>query len=122
MITGRIDDRGQAKVPLEIRARSGRFHSLEAIVDTGFSGYLTLDPEAVEQLDLRPMRTIDVSLAGNLRRTLNTFRGQVVWHHHLRTVRILEANGIPLVGMRLLAGSLLTVQVREGGQVLIEEM
>ena len=92
------------------------------VVDTGFSGHLTLNTVLIELLGLRPMQTVGVTLAGNLRRTLNTFRGLVLWHDQLRTVRVLEASGTPLLGMRLLTGSQLTVQVRDGGNVLIEEL
>ena len=83
---------------------------------------MTLDPEFIKRLNLWPMRLVDVTLAGNLGRTLNTFRGAVLWHNQLRIVRILEASGIPLLGMRLLADGEVTIQVRPGGQVLIEEL
>lgn len=57
MINGAVDDLGQASVPLEIRFSDGRFYSLEVVVDTGFNGHLTLYPELIEQLGLRPMRS-----------------------------------------------------------------
>ena len=122
MINGAVDDLGQATIPLEIGYRGGGSHSLEVVVDTGFSGHLTLHPELIVQLGLRPMRSLDVALAGNLQRTVNTYRGQALWHGKPKTVRILEASGAPLLGMRLLSGSQLTVQAVEGGQVLIEEL
>ncbi|MDE2844635.1 MAG: clan AA aspartic protease [Chloroflexota bacterium] len=122
MIRGAVDNFGQASVPLEIRYGDGEFHSLRVVVDTGFHGHLTLYPEIIGQLGLRPMRSLDVALAGNLRRTVNTYRGQVLWHGQLKTIRILEASGAPLLGMRLLSGSQLTIQAMEGGQVLIEEL
>ena len=122
MIRGNVNAGRQATIPIEIRGRGGLFHSLEAVIDTGFSGHLTLDPETIKLLDLRPMRSVDVILAGNLGRTLNAFRGAVLWHDQMRTVRILEASGMPLLGMRLLAGSQLTLQVRIGGEALIEQM
>ncbi|MDE2778399.1 MAG: clan AA aspartic protease [Chloroflexota bacterium] len=122
MINGTVDNLGQARVPLEIRYGDGEFHSLRVVVDTGFNGHLTLYPELILQLGLRPMRSLDVSLAGNLQRTVNTFRGQVLWHGQLKTIRILEASGAPLLGMRLLSGSQLTIQAKQDGQVLIEEL
>ena len=64
MIRGNVNAGRQATIPIEIRVRDGLFHSLEAVIDTGFSGHLTLDPETIKLLDLRPMRSVDVMLAG----------------------------------------------------------
>ena len=54
--------------------------------------------------------------------SLNAWLAQVLWHERLRTIRVLEAEGVPLLGTRLLAGSQLTAQFRNGGEVLIEEL
>ena len=91
-------------------------------MDTGFSGYLTLPFELVELLGLNPRKPLNVTLATNLSRRVRSFGAQVRWHYELRSIRVLEASGTPLVGMRLLAGSRLTIQVRSGGEVLIEEL
>ena len=45
-----------------------------------------------------------------------------MWHDRLRSIPVLEASGPPLLGTRLLAGSQLTAQFRNGGEVLIEEL
>ena len=61
-------------------------------------------------------------LGGNVHRRLNARRGFLIWHDRLRAIPVLEASGPPLLGMRLLAGSQLTAQIRNGGDVLIEEL
>ena len=61
-------------------------------------------------------------LANRVRASLNVWLAQVLWQERIHTVQILEAEGVPLLGTRLLAGCLLTAQFTNGGQVLIEEI
>ena len=63
-----------------------------------------------------------VTLGTGIRRRLNTWDGQVQWHEDRKEVQVLQAEGIPLIGMSLLEGSRLTVDVEVGGQVFIEEL
>ena len=122
MIRGRVDARRQARVPLEIRGNDGRIRSIEAVIDTGFSGHLTLPPAVIRRLGLEVDSQTNVILADNVPGRLNVSKGQILWHDRLRTVPFLAARGVPLLGMRLLAGSQLNIQVRPGGEVVIEEM
>ena len=122
MIRGRVNSRLEALVPLEIMGRDGWFQTVAAVVDTGFDDFLTLPPEVTRFSGLEPRASIDITLAGGTQERWNTWIGQVLWHDKPRTVRILEAPGTPLLGMSLLQDSQLTVQVRDGGDVLIEEL
>ena len=61
-------------------------------------------------------------LANRVQASLNVWLAQVLWHERIRTVHILESEGVPLLGTRLLAGSRMTAQFRSGGEVLIEEL
>jgi clan AA aspartic protease len=122
MIRGRVDDWREARVPLEIRAGDGEFQSIVGVVDTGFTGDLALPPGVIRCLALAPSAPTGVTLAGGKRELWNTWSGQVLWHDKLRTIRILEAGGTPLLGMELLQDSQLVVQIRVGGEVVIEEL
>jgi predicted aspartyl protease len=51
MITGVFNDR-EARVPLVVHGPNDHEQGVAAIVDTGFSGYLTLPLEVVEALGL----------------------------------------------------------------------
>ena len=46
----------------------------------------------------------------------------MLWHDQLRDVQVLEANGVPLLGMELMEDSQLTIQPRINGSVLIERL
>ena len=122
MITGKVDARRQAWVQLEIRDGGGRFQSVNAVVDTRFNGYLTLTPEMIGRLDLEPELQTNVTLATGVRERVNTWSGYVLWHDQPRLVHILESEGTPLLGMRLLEENQLTIHVRINGDVWIEKL
>ena len=122
MIRGRVDALRQARVQVEVERIDGSFEPIEAIVDTGFDGHLTLPPEVIAGLNLEPDRPTEVDLAAGLRETVNTWRGEVLWHDQTRSILILEASGYPLLGMELMEDSQLTMQPRINGHVLIEPL
>ena len=51
-----------------------------------------------------------------------TYAGTVDWHGETRRVRVHEVDGRPLIGMSLLRGSRLVVDVIEDGGVSIEPL
>ena len=121
-IRGQIDSDLEVRVPLQIAGNDGRFWSTEAVIDTGFNGFLTLPRDLVDSLGFRRRRRTNVLLANRVQASLNVWLAQVLWHERIRTVHILESEGVPFFGTRLLAGSQMTAQFRSGGEVLIEEL
>ena len=52
----------------------------------------------------------------------DVYVAQVTWDSKVRTILVDEADADPLVGMRLLRGHELKMQVRYGGQVTIKRL
>lgn len=52
MITGVVNARYEATIRLSVRDVHGQVQQIEAILDTGFSGSLTLPPATIHSLDL----------------------------------------------------------------------
>jgi hypothetical protein len=50
------------------------------------------------------------------------YQATVLWHGQPRPILVLEASGDPLVGMSLLYGSRVTLDVMDGGPVTIEKL
>ena len=117
-----MDDRGQVRIPLEISDGNGQFQTIATILDTGFNGSIALPGRDVERLGLEASFPTNVILGNNVPARLNSWSGYVLWHEQPRLIQGLVAAGAPLLGMRRLRGSQLTVRVRPGGDVLIEEM
>ena len=52
MIEGVVNSAFDAVVNLVIRGSSGRAREIEAVIDTGYKGFLTLPPELIAELGL----------------------------------------------------------------------
>ena len=52
---------------------------------------------------------------------MREFDGVVSWHGQSRRVAVLDTGDEPLLGTSLLSGSRISIDMRSGGEVLIEE-
>lgn len=59
------------------------------------------------------------ALGGRQRECIRHYEGTVVWDGRLRRIVVDEARTAPLVGMGLLGGYALNIEVRSGGSVTI---
>ena len=122
MIRGRVAAGQRASVEITLLGSQGYTLSLTATLDTGFEGYITLPPEAISTLGLAPLTPSTYQLANGQSVQFNTYLATVSWHGRPRLVLALEANGIPLLGTSLLWGSRVTLEMQEGGPVIIDEL
>lgn len=106
---------------MENGATAGGGEEVEAVIDTGFDGELTLPKKTIRQLGYPYAGSAGGTLADGTEVQFDYHEGRALWHGHVRPVAVLAAEGQPLVGMALLRGSRLAVDAVPGGQVLIEE-
>lgn len=99
-----------------------RWERVGTVVDTGFTGHLTLRPETVERLALPIIGSAESILADGSTTIEDVCLSRVVWHGTPRPVRALVAEAAPLLGMSLLRGSELRVRIVGGGDVRIGEL
>jgi len=121
MIHGVVKNR-EALVELEVSAGAGKTHRIEAVIDTGYNGYLTLPSHIVAALQLPSAGQRRGTLADGSVVRFEVFIATVNWHAKQREVLVSQMSGAPLVGMSLLNGSRLTIDASEGGRVSIEEL
>jgi clan AA aspartic protease len=121
MIRGVITS-NEARVQLSIRGLGQRKRSIVAVIDTGFSAWLTLPPAVVAALRLRWLGSDRATLADGSQALFDVYEATVVWDRRSRLIPIYEANAEPLVGMTLLGGYELNIQVREHGAVTIKPL
>ena len=121
MIRGVLNDDHEPMVVVEISNGDGAFHSIEALLDTGFGGDLTLPPDTVSRLGLEYENQTPLCLANGQEIEAAVHLGFVKWLGRERKVNVLALDGQPLLGMTLLAGCKITIHARPGGEALIEE-
>ena len=122
MIEGRVSRRLHARLSIELLLKDTSLHSVEVDLDTGFTGDLTLPAEVIRECGLDPEGERPVVLANGDEVYLRVWQGTTLWHGHPRRIKILQAKGEPLLGMNLLRGSRVTLDVLAGGNVVIEEL
>ena len=100
----------------------GRPWSVEVVLDTGFTGYLTLPPESIRQLGLPSVGQRTFELANGELFEFQVYLGSVSWHGRPSDVLVLQSDSVPLLGMTLLWGSRVTMDALNDGEVTIEEL
>jgi clan AA aspartic protease len=121
MITGVVRS-DEARIRLTVRGPRGLEEEIEAIIDSGYTASLTLPPAVVTALGLRWRSTGRFLLADGSDRIFDVYEAKVVWDGKLRTILVDETDAEPLVGMRLLKGHELKMQVRYRGRVTIKRL
>jgi clan AA aspartic protease len=119
MITGVVTAYREAIVRLRLRATSGLEVEVEAVLDTGFTEYLSLPLATIQALNLPQISSEELILADGGRLQVAVYEGTVVWDGQDRTIYIHCLEGSPLLGMFLLFDHLLTMEVVNNGPLTI---
>lgn len=122
MIAGTVYGGTDAIVALVVLGSEGRAERLDFKVDTGFDGALTLHSSEVAALGLPRRGTQDVVLADGAVVRCTVCEGSVEWAGVPRPVRIQVADSVSLLGMALLAGHQVRIDVVDGGAVRISPL
>ena len=122
MIIGKIVNNQEAVIELEVIG-VGHPQKIEVAVDTGFTGELMLPGDLIDVLGFPRIGELPIILGDGSWVTLDLYLGIVVWHAEKRVVQVLKTNdGKALVGMSLLYGNRLILDVVTDGKVTIEAL
>lgn len=122
MITGIVTDECEAVIRLRVRGPSGREREIEAVIDTGFNGWISLPVALISALDLPWRRRGLALLADGSESVFDMYDATLIWDGRPRRVAVDAANTAPLVGMALLDGCEMNLQIRAGGAVTIRTL
>ena len=120
MIEGAVNAAHEAIVVLSVRGPAGQARDIEAVVDTGYSGFLTLPVTLVTELSLPFAHTGQAVLANDDEVRFDVHDATVIWDGQPRQIRADATGSTPLVGMQLLARHTLTIEVEREGRVVIQ--
>src|SRR4051794_16846775 len=118
MIIGFVTPDFEAAVHLQVQGPAGS-EEIEIAVDTGFNGSLMLPLAMITELGCPEVGSSQTTLADGHRVEMRVFEVTVVWHGEARLVEALGTEGGALVGMSLLQGHKLEIEVTDGGAVTI---
>ena len=95
---------------------------VEMVVDTGFNSFMTLPIPIIHRLGLEYRSMADSFLADGSRIDTRAYVATVMWDGAPIYVDVIESSGTPLLGMSLLHGHEVHLNVIDGGSVEIEQL
>jgi clan AA aspartic protease len=122
MMQGIVDQNCEATIRLVVGNLDSQRQMIDAVIDTGFTGFLTLPSSVLADLNLRAYRREEGILGNGSTCIFDVYRGLVIWDGELRRIDINESDTEPLVGMGLLYGYRMQLDVIEGGTVTIQAL
>jgi clan AA aspartic protease len=112
----------EGRIRLIVQGPEGREQEIEGVIDTGYTASLSLPSAVVTALGLR-WQTFDRGiLADGSECLFDVFEAEVVWDGKVRRLLIDEADADPLIGMALMRGYELKMQIRNRGKVTIKRL
>jgi clan AA aspartic protease len=122
MILGIVNAYREATIHLLVPDANGQEHGIEAVIDTGFTGFLMLPPALITALGLTWRGYASAVLGDGSLQQFDVYAATVIWDGQARMVEIDAADTDPLVGMGLLYGHEIRIQAIDGGVVTIEAL
>ena len=119
MISGIVNARYEAVISLTVFDISGQSIEIEATLDTGFNGFLLLPTELVRELGLPLFAPVTAKLADGNEETFAVCGAVLIWDGQMVARRAHVSDGDSLIGMRMLDGYNLNMDVEVGGRVAI---
>jgi predicted aspartyl protease len=119
MITGTVNANYEMVIRLQVLGPTGQSQTVEAVLDSGFTGALTLSPSLIPGLGLAWHMKGSAVLANGVIERFELYRGTVVWDGTPLPILVQAIDAPPLLGVKLLIGYELRAQFEVGGSVEI---
>jgi clan AA aspartic protease len=121
-VSGTVNAQLEAVLRLRVRGPGGAEDVVEAVIDTGYTGSLTLPTSVAASLGLAQVSSGRAVLADGSSRRFDSFAVELDWGGTWRGVVASALGDEVLVGMGLLAGHQLRLEALPGGAVEIDEL
>ena len=95
MLEGFVNANHEAVVSLHLQGPEGKTREVEAVIDTGYSGSLTLPPSLVSELDLPYAYSSSATLADDTEVEFPVHRVAVLWDGEQRHIEADAVGGTP---------------------------
>ena len=122
MHQGAVNQNLEPCVNLTVFGSGGATLELEFVIDTGCTEEMILPQNVINRLNLVRGDDIPLTLGDGMTDDYSTYAARIEWHGLRRNVAVTSVGSEPLVGMRLLRDSNLSVDATPGGAVTISEL
>lgn len=122
MIQGFVNQNCEAIIRVAVGRASERKQMVDAVIDTGFTGFLSLPPSIITSLEL-PWHFRDLGTLGDGSEVIfEMYKAAVIWDGQNQIIDVAASDVDPLVGMSLLYGFKVQIEAIRGGLVTIETL
>ena len=121
MMQGYVNENYEAIISVAVK-NGNSLKSFDTVIDTGFTGFLSLPTAIIMELGLQWSYRDRATLGDGSETVFDVYNAEIVWDRQLREIEIDAAETEPLLGMALLRGYRLQVDPIEGGLVTIETL
>ena len=127
MIVGKVEQAidispgylGYVNVTVFPTASNQRPVIIKTILDTGFSGYLQMQPQQISDLGLQRIGTGRSKFGNGTTALQARYLATIDWDGTQRQAVVQESEGPPLLGMSLLRGHVLVLKAEPGGSITL---
>jgi clan AA aspartic protease len=120
MMFGVVNSNNEAIIKIAVGRIDSPKITVDAVIDTGFTSFLSLPLSIITELDL-PWNFRDLGTLGDGSEVVfEIYKAVVIWDGHNQVIDVAASDAEPLVGMGLLYGFKLQIEAIEGGRVTIE--
>jgi clan AA aspartic protease len=120
MMQGYVNENYEAMISVAVK-NGITFKSINAVIDTGFTGFLSLPTAIILELELQWSYRDRATLGDGSETLFDVYNADILWNGQLREIEIDAAETEPLLGMALLRGYRLQVDTIESGLVTIAD-
>jgi clan AA aspartic protease len=118
-MTGRVEQK-HLLMPVTFCLENESHVTIEFVIDTGFTGTITLPPQTVASLNLPYLHSMPADLADDTTIDIPVHVATILWRETECDVRILAIGHRPLLGMELLEDHELFARIAERGIVIVD--
>jgi len=102
MISGTVTASHEIVILVRVRGTGSAEQDIDAVLDTGFNGSLTLPTNTVASLGLQWQSRGSATLANGQVVQFDVYCGAVIWDGAMQRILVQAVDGAPLLGMALL--------------------
>jgi len=117
-----VNSEREAIVELVVIGNNNLAKTIHAVIDTGYTGFLTLSPALTLELQLTWYMQQQGMLGDGSVRLFNVYEASIIWDGQERAIEVNEADADCLVGMGLMEGYEPVIRNVPGGVVTLSSL
>ena len=122
MMTGVVNANGEAMLRIVVGDLGTQRIVIDALIDTGFTGYLTLPPSTIEALNLTWLGSEEGILGDGSTQTFDVYSATIIWDGEFKTIKVNESDTDSLLGVGLLYGYEVCIRTIRNGIVTVKAL